>query len=169
MLPPLTVSGWLRYDIVARLLCGLEGVDTILEVGAGMGAVGARLARRYAYIGVEPDLRSAAMAQERVARTGKGSVLKGDVSALPSDFRADLVCAFEVLEHIGDDEGALRQWREFLRPGGVLMISVPAWQRRFGASDSKVGHYRRYDRHDLVGLLESAGFGDVRLLIYGFP
>jgi hypothetical protein len=56
-----------------------------------------------------------------------------------------------------------------LQPGGTLMMSVPAWRRRFGPSDTKVGHYRRYDRSDVLGLLERTGFVDVRVLIYGFP
>jgi SAM-dependent methyltransferase len=169
VLPPLTISGWLRYDVVAHALRGLDGIDTILEVGAGMGAVGARLSRNQDYIGVEPDPQSCAVAQQRVAKSGRGRVLKGDVSVLPPDFHADLVCAFEVLEHIENDEDALRRWRELLRPGGALIISVPAWQRRFGPSDAKVGHYRRYDRRELVGLLDRTGFVDVRLLAYGFP
>jgi SAM-dependent methyltransferase len=169
VLPPLTISGWLRYDLVERVLRGLDGVETILEVGAGMGAVGARLARGHRYVGVEPDPQSCEVAQRRVAKSGTGSVLSGGVSALPADFHADLVCAFEVLEHVEDDKGELLRWAELLRPGGALIISVPAWQRRFGPSDRKVGHLRRYDRSHLVSLLGEAGFVHVRLLTYGFP
>jgi SAM-dependent methyltransferase len=167
--PPLTITGWLRYDVVARLLSTLPSVDTIIEIGTGMGSVGARLARHHRYFGVEPDARSFEVARRRIDETGNGTVIKGDVSCLPPTLRADVLCAFEVLEHIDDDEAALRQWTTFLRPGGMLLISVPAWNRRFGASDARVGHYRRYDRIPLLELLGRAGFQDVRILTYGFP
>ena len=55
------------------------------------------------------------------------------------------MCAFEVLEHIDDDALALKQWREYLRPSGWLLLSVPAHQDQYGAADELVGHYRRYD------------------------
>jgi SAM-dependent methyltransferase len=168
-LPPLTLMGWLRYDVVARELAKLNKAETILEVGAGMGALGARLAVRHSYIGVEPDAQSAAVAMRRVARNGNGRVLRGDVTALPLGSVADLVCAFEVLEHIEDDAAALRQWRERVRRGGWLMISVPAGSDRYGPSDAKVGHFRRYDHGDLAALLRRTGFGDERLIKYGFP
>jgi SAM-dependent methyltransferase len=167
--PPLTINGWLRYDVVARLVSSLPNVDTIIEIGAGMGSVGARLARHHRYVGVEPDAHSFEVAQRRIAETGNGTVLLGDASSLPPTLRADLLCAFEVLEHIDDDAAALRQWGTFLRPGGTILISVPAWQRRYGPSDARVGHYRRYDKVQLLEVLSRAGFRDVRILTYGFP
>lgn len=139
----------------------------MIEIGAGMGAAGARLSRRYKYIGVEPDARSALVAQARVA--AGGTVIVGDSSALPPDAISDFLCAFEVLEHIQDDAGALRGWREHVRPGGSLIVSVPAWRHRFGASDIKVGHFRRYDRVDLERVLLDGGFIDPQIFSYGFP
>jgi SAM-dependent methyltransferase len=96
-------------------------------------------------------------------------MVHGDASSLPATLRADVVCAFEVLEHVEDDDAALRLWGTFLRPGGTLLISVPAWQRRFGPSDARVGHHRRYDRDQLRDLLVRSGYQDVRIFIYGFP
>lgn len=157
--PPLTPNGWLRWDVVGRVLDGLEDVERVLEVGAGEGALGARLARRYDYVGVEPDERSRARARERL-----GTLLE----ALP-DESFDLVCAFEVLEHVEDDAGELRRWRERIRPGGWLLLSVPAHERRFGAADRRVGHFRRYDPERLAALLTETGFENSRLVIYGFP
>jgi SAM-dependent methyltransferase len=96
-------------------------------------------------------------------------MVHGDASSLPAALRADVVCAFEVLEHVEDDEAALRLWGTFLRPGATLLISVPAWQRRFGPSDARVGHHRRYDRNQLRDLLLRSGYEEVRIFIYGFP
>jgi SAM-dependent methyltransferase len=157
--PPLTPNAWLRWDVVERLLDGLDDVERVLEVGAGEGAVGARLARRYQYVGVEPDPVSRARARERV-----GTVL----DVVPDD-SFDLVCAFEVLEHVEDDRAELGMWRDRLRPGGWLLLSVPAHEKRFGAADRRVGHFRRYNSDRLAELLSETGFETSELVTYGFP
>lgn len=169
---PLAPNAWLRYDLVARMLPG--GVTDVLEVGCGQGAFGARLAQRLNYLGVEPDPTSFAVARQRVAAAvAAGSGARGEVrnglAASLGDARFDLVCAFEVLEHIEDDKAALTEWAGLLRPGGWLMLSVPAHQRRFAPWDTMVGHFRRYDPPALAELLASCGFGDIRIRQYGFP
>jgi SAM-dependent methyltransferase len=165
-LPPLSFNGALRYDVVERLLP--DGIRDVLEIGCGRGAVGVRLASRYMYTGVEPDGVSCAVAREQIARSARpGVVYHGDVSQIPPDGRFDLVCAFEVIEHIADDRAALTSWFSHVRPGGWLLLSTPAYQHRFGAADRKVGHYRRYDPGTLVARLAEAGLADVRVLHYG--
>ncbi|MFV8819259.1 class I SAM-dependent methyltransferase [Haliea sp. E17] len=81
----------------------------------------------------------------------------------------DYLLTFEVLEHIEDDRAALQQWAQYLRPGGKILLSVPAHQRKFGPSDTVVGHLRRYERQQLRRLLESTGFTDIQMINYGFP
>jgi SAM-dependent methyltransferase len=88
---------------------------------------------------------------------------------LSADESFDFVCAFEVLEHIEDDAGAVGAWLARLRPGGSLMLSVPAWQHRFAAADTMVGHFRRYDPADLRALLVKAGLEEVAVVRYGAP
>ena len=88
---------------------------------------------------------SAALAAETArAAGGRGRVVHGDLSVLDPGARFDLVCAFEVIEHIEDDEHALRDWAARLRPGGCCAAStrLPAPLR---PADEMVGHYRRYD------------------------
>jgi SAM-dependent methyltransferase len=79
------------------------------------------------------------------------------------------VCAFEVLEHLEDDREAVASWKRFMRPGGWVLVSVPAGRDRFGPTDVKAGHYRRYDRDDLAGVFRAADLADVEILAYGFP
>ena len=168
MLPALTLVGALRYDLIRKILGGLEGVGSILEIGPGVGAVGARLAREYEYVGVEQDRYSAEIARRNVELVGGGHVIHGTTRDL--DKRSfDLVCAFEVLEHIEDDRAALREWQTFIRPGGWLMLSVPAWSKRFGRYDELAGHLRRYGRADLEHLANQCGFEDPVTFAYGFP
>jgi SAM-dependent methyltransferase len=164
--PPLTPMGSLRWSVVRGLIDELRP-GTVLEVGCGQGGFGARLARRAEYVGCEPDAESYAVARERIEPLG-GVVLAGTPD-LVGDRTFDLVCAFEVLEHLEDDAGALASWAGHVGPGGALVVSVPAWPDRFGAMDELVGHYRRYTPEQLDGLVLKAGCAEVRHVLYGWP
>ncbi|MCI0689558.1 MAG: class I SAM-dependent methyltransferase [Sporichthyaceae bacterium] len=167
-LPPLSPNASLRYDVIRRLLP--DGPATVLEVGCGMGGVGARLAQRYDYLGLEPDPTSYAVAARRVgAASPSGEVRNTDLAGLADDERFDLVCAFEVLEHIEDDRAALKEWVSRLKPGGQLLLSTPAHQARFASADTMAGHFRRYDPEVMAERLTEAGLVDQRIVLYGMP
>lgn len=166
-LPALAPRAWLRWDLVDRLVTELRPA-TVLEIGCGQGAMGARLARRADYLAVEPDPTSYAVAEARVTACG-GTVLPADHTGVPAGRSYDLVCAFEVLEHLDDDKAALADWAALVRPGGHLMLSVPAFADRFGPMDTRVGHYRRYDPDQLAARLTEAGLVDPRVQVYGWP
>jgi SAM-dependent methyltransferase len=163
--PPLTLGAWLRYDIVGRLLERDGTPSSVLEIGAGRGSMGWRLARTASYTGVEPDDMSRAAA---VATLPPGASVVADLADVPAG-TFDLVCAFEVLEHIDDDAGALAAWAERVAPGGRMMLSTPAHADRFGPSDEIVGHVRRYDAPDLAALVRGAGLDVVEVQHWGFP
>ena len=165
-LPPLTVMARLRQPFIERALRAASP-RSILEVGAGQGATGTRLARHAAYVGVEPDMSSAAVAAARLARVEGADFRMGGIERIGDDEMFDMVCAFEVIEHIDDDLGALRSWIEHLSSEGHLLISVPAHRKRFGASDRAVGHFRRYDAVDIESVMSSLGFEVVERRAYG--
>ena len=170
VLPPLSPNGWLRWAVVSRLLPSPDRALRVLEVGCGQGGFGARLAQRYDYVGVEPDETSSSVAVQRLVQAGGGGEVRhGDLSAVREDETFDRVCAFEVIEHIEDDREAMRSWAEQLVPGGSVLLSTPAWQKRFGAADEMVGHFRRYDPPVLRELLTGAGLVDVELVHFGAP
>ena len=129
---PLAPNSWLRYDVVERMLPA--DITEVLEVGCGQGAFGVRLAQRFRYVGVEPDRVSWAVAQRRIS-AGPGEVRNIGVEEIGAE-RFGLVCAFEVLEHIENDVAAVKEWASLLRPGGWLLLSVPAHQRRYGPGTS---------------------------------
>ena len=167
-LAPLTPNAWLRYDLIRRMIP--SSVEDILEIGCGMGALGVRLSAQYDYLGLEPSGESFAVAEERMARGGgRGEVRNVLAEDLPAEDRFDLVCAFEVLEHIEDDAGALKSWAGRVRPGGYLLLSVPAHQSRFSTGDEIAGHFRRYEPTGMTALLESTGFTQVEVREYGMP
>ena len=70
----------------------------------------------------------------------------------------DSVVCLNVLEHIEDDLGALREMRRVIRPGGYLALLVPAHQVLYGKFDEAVGHFRRYSKDPLLKLLKQADF-----------
>jgi SAM-dependent methyltransferase len=166
-LPPLAIRARLRYDVVSRLVAELHP-QSILEVGCGQGAVGARLAQIAEYVAVEPDQQSFAIAEGRIVPRG-GMVINGTVGNLEPGRCFDLVCAFEVLEHIQDDVAALRQWAGRVAPRGHVLLSVPADAERFGPLDELAGHYRRYDEEALSDVARRAGLRVVSTTRYGWP
>jgi SAM-dependent methyltransferase len=165
---PLALNAWLRYDAVARMLPA--DAKDVLEVGCGQGGFGVRLAQRYNYLGVEPDPTSFRVAEQRLRMAGgNGEVRNVPIEELPADDRYDMVCAFEVLEHFEDDKATLESWLTRLRPGGWLLVSVPAHQERFGPFDELVGHYRRYNPSTMADLLRPLGFDEIDCRLYGVP
>ena len=164
LLPPLTTNAWLRFDAIKHGFA-TAAPRSVLEIGTGSGALATWIAARYDYTGIELDDTSRATTAVRLAAGGRGRVL-AELAAVDGE-TFDAVCAFEVLEHIDDDAKALAQWREHLRDGGWLMLSVPAHSRKYGPWDTLAGHVRRYDRTAFTSLLTDAGFGIVSLRSYG--
>lgn len=158
----------LRWPIISRVLAQEPPGSSVLELGCGEGAAGARLvARFHDYVGVEPDEFSAQVARERVAPSG-GRVVH-DLAEIGERPPVDVLCAFEVLEHVEDDAAVLRDWLSHARPGARLVFSVPADPHRYSTTDRLVGHYRRYTDDALRTLLEDAGVTEVTLRRYAFP
>lgn len=165
--PPLSPSAHLRMAIINRIF-DLANPGSVLEIGPGLGAAAWRLAEGRVYRGYEPDAAAFEVARERLSGRPNASVHNELLPEEP-DRLFEAVVAFEVLEHIEDDTSALSCWRRWLEPGGTLIISVPAKQRRYGRYDELVGHYRRYERGELVQLLTAAGFHAVEIYSYGMP
>jgi SAM-dependent methyltransferase len=149
-------------------LVGRLPVGRLLEVGCGAGA----LLDDLAGTGWECDALETSGPALEVARAIHRGSPRVRIHASPgADWRGrfDLLTAFEVLEHVEDAAGALRQWTDWLAAGGRALLSVPAHRRRWGPSDVWAGHFRRYDRDDLLELVRGAGLVPERLECYGFP
>ena len=135
---------------------------SFLEIGCGTGFVLRGLHETFpglALTGAELSTAGLRVARQRLPDV---QFLELDVLAMPFDNAFDVVGAFDVLEHIEDDDEAMRGMLRAVRPGGGAMVTVPQHPRLWSSLDELAGHYRRYRRHELVAKLEGAGFVDVR-------
>ena len=133
----------------------------VVEYGAGVGTISARLTPLAGTLTiVEPSPNLAARLRDRFAASPNVRIvpasLETHVAQLPRD-SVDTLVLVNVLEHIADDRAALRQLVEALRPGGHLLLFVPALQFLTSRLDRDLGHHRRYHKPDLVGKVTAAG------------
>lgn len=142
-----------RRHLLATEVRGL-GPGVALDIGAAGGG-NTRVLRDLGWraVALEYGAEGAGVAHERGLAT-----VRGDATALPvDDASLDLVVAFDVLEHLEDDEAAVAEVRRALRPGGRYVVAVPCDPRLWSAHDEAVGHVRRYTRDSLTRLLRGAG------------
>ncbi|UXI67699.1 class I SAM-dependent methyltransferase [Tahibacter amnicola] len=157
----------LRADAIAPVIRQWPQ-GTFLEVGAGTGEMTQRFLQA-GHRGILYDLGDDTRAALRVRFADNPCVTVVDSLDDIADASVDYLIAFEVLEHIVDDRGALASWTRKLKPDGRLLATVPAHQRKFGPGDHRVGHVRRYERAQLRELAQSCGFDRVNIQCYGFP
>jgi SAM-dependent methyltransferase len=121
---------------------------TVLDVGSADGpsvAWMARAGRRYTL-----DVHADGLVP--------GQGVCGTATALPFRDRAfDVVGAFDVVEHCADERRAVAELCRVLRPGGRLLLSVPAYRWAWSDHDVRAGHYRRYTRPRIVEVVADAG------------
>lgn len=163
----------LRRDRVLQLAAGLPPAPDrralrALEIGCGAGALLPDLAA----LGFACDAMETSESAFELATYVNRDLPQVQLHRSPQpDWkeRFDLLLAFEVLEHIEDDAGTLAQWRSWIRPGGRMLLSVPARMARWSPSDVWAGHFRRYERQGLLDLLRRSGFEVEHHECYGFP
>lgn len=129
--------------------------STILDVGCGTGGFAAMMQKNYSMI----CLDTSPTALEFCSKRG----LKNQFNGLLSEFDdksnpVDAVTMLDVVEHIEDDESALRDAYNLLPDGGVAFITVPAYQWLWSFHDVIHMHYRRYSRRTIIDVVRKAGF-----------
>jgi SAM-dependent methyltransferase len=128
----------------------------LIDCGAGTGRFAAEAARYCSAIAVDDHEESLGLARRHL---GSHAVKRGSCTDLPfADAVADSVTALDVIEHVENDRGALREMARVLKPEGVLVVTVPAFQALWSDWDVALHHVRRYRRAQLVERLREAGF-----------
>jgi SAM-dependent methyltransferase len=136
----------------------------VLDVGAGIGTFTDLLAAAgHEVVALEPDPRFAERLRERFAGRADVTVVEAGVEDMGLADSFDSILCFNVLEHVADDEGALRVLRDRLAPGGRLLLLVPAHPLLLAETDRALGHHRRYTRTGLRAALGRAGYEVERL------
>lgn len=125
---------------------------SILDFGAGVGTFAKMVsAPERDIVCVEPDAGQAELLKQAGFQTF------GDLHDIAAD-SIDFIYSLNVIEHIEDDADAVRELLRILKPGGQVLIYVPALQVLYSSMDRKVGHFRRYDSAGLEALLSDCGF-----------
>jgi SAM-dependent methyltransferase len=134
----------------------------LLDVGCGTGGLSGELARYYSVEAVDPSAQAVAVARSRglMARVIEAG------SVLPNGF--DIVCAFDVLEHVDDDVKLACQLAGAVRPGGMILVTVPAFRWFWGPMDDLAGHRRRYRLHELIRVMTDAGIRQLYATYFNF-
>ena len=163
-------SGWWhkhRYRLVESLLTGSSPPPgSVLHVGCGTNLLGRRLAHQGYRVAAIDSSRTMLMSRpphERVARL-HGFAPCREVHAQVWD----VVIALDLLEHVRDARQLLTWMRQCLKPGGILILTVPAYQW-LSCSHFDFTHWRRYSRGSLVSLLREVGFAlELSGYLFGF-
>lgn len=146
-------------------------VDSFLDVGCGAGELACSMAEN-GLNGVGIDFSKDAIAVADKIRLERGIKKKnlrfklGGLETVKGDV-FDMVCCFEVLEHVENDEGLLAELIK--KSKKYVLLSVPAKQRLYDVSDEAVGHYRRYEKDAFIQTLMDADLKVVHFINYGYP
>jgi SAM-dependent methyltransferase len=145
-----------RRAILASLIGGLKLQDgaKILEAGCGPGANLSMLKKFGSVSAFEPNDFAVSKARASGAEVREGTLPDG----IPFRGPFDLVCAFDVIEHIDDDLASVKNLQSLTVPGGYAIFTVPAFPFLWSAHDDINHHKRRYVRKTLSDVLTRGGY-----------
>lgn len=126
----------------------------VADIGCGCGHMLQMLSERYDAVGVDSSQLAADFARQRGVKVVQGS-LPENVGLPPGEFDAAIM--LDVMEHLDDDVASARSVAALLKPDGILLVTVPAYQWLFSAHDTAHHHRRRYNRAGLTQVLSAAG------------
>jgi len=159
-----SLSSAQNYIAWLASLAGPHLGDDPIEIGAGAGDYAAAwLAEGVGRITLtEADPHLLGGLRSRFERDARVAVRELDVTKSP-EAEHSAVVAFNVLEHIEDDAGALRSARKLVRPRGAIVMLVPAFEFATSRFDHDIGHHRRYTKKTLGAAYRNAGIEVERL------
>lgn len=150
-------------SMIRRL--NLPAASSILEVGCGTGANLQMLKKFGSVTGVEPNAWGRAHSAEISGCDIRDGLLPGGISFSGP---YDLVCAFDVIEHVDQDLESLRTLHRLTSPGGHAVLTVPAWRFLWSQHDVINHHKRRYSLDEFRSLLKQTGFSVEFMSYYNF-
>ena len=144
-------------DYLTRLIRESTESKDLIDFGAGIGTFSRRLRKAgYNVTCIEPD------SVERRRLEEQGFKTLENIASVPDD-SVSFIFSLNVFEHIDHDSVSIREIRQKLKPGGTLLIYVPAFECLWTSLDEKLCHYRRYTKTTLRRLVEQEGFAIKRV------
>ncbi len=148
-----------RKKIILSLLSRFFGEEigsrSILDIGCGTGVMLNSLQQYGKAIGLDMSDKALLFSKEITS----APLLQAGFTSLPFKKESfDLICAFDVLEHLDHDSDCVREVYRLCRPGGFMLVTVPAFQCLWGVQDVVSHHKRRYSHKEIISLLKGNGF-----------
>jgi len=131
-----------------------------LDVGCGTGFMVERIADlRINVVGIDSSEMLIEHARRRLeVKSSSAELYVSDIQNIPQYGKFDLVLCLDVIEHLEHDREALSLLRQACLPDGKLILSVPALSHLYGERDVMLGHFRRYDKKELLSKMTESGF-----------
>lgn len=143
-----------RRHLIATAIAGLPP-SRALDIGAGAGG-NTRVLEAAGWQATALEFSDAGV---ELAEQRGLDVVQGDARNIPfPDDHFGLLVAYDVLEHIEEDDQVVQEIARVVRPGGKVLIAVPADPRLWSPHDEAIGHVRRYTRDSLIALFDHSGF-----------
>jgi ubiquinone/menaquinone biosynthesis C-methylase UbiE len=157
-----------QFDLIAPFLQG-----KVLEIGGGIGNFTPDLSRvAESVVSLEPNAYCHAQLLEKVKSLANVTVYnitaEGLDMKMSPDYRADTAVCMNVLEHLKDDEAAVKTFSRRLKRGGQLVLLIPAVPWLFGEVDRRLGHYRRSSKDSVRALMQKTGLSLVKMRYFNF-
>lgn len=163
----------LRKNAIKRILLKQDNLNDkiCIEIGYGSGYMLTFFSKYFSEIhGFDYSARSYQMAKAKIDRRNDYENIKLLDSENDIEYnKYDFLVALEVIEHIEDDLSKLKEWYSMLSKNGKMILSVPAHNKKWSDHDVASGHYRRYERKEIITLCEKANLHVRYLWNYGFP
>jgi SAM-dependent methyltransferase len=154
-----------RRHLLLQLIKDYPSNAKILDIGCSGGVLLAELQKNnyHDISGVDISPKAIALAKQRDV----GKIYQSEAILTPfPDSYFDIVIASDILEHLPDDSLALKEWQRILKPNGLMIIGVPAFQFLYSIHDQINHHYRRYDKKDLLKLLNN--FPALKIIFFSY-
>jgi len=143
--------------VITQIAGDLGGNYRVLEIGSGDGNT-LRVLREHcpggSVFGMDVFMEGLMYARNRTSC----KLIQADLNHMPFREEFDVICLFDVLEHLADDVEALVKINEVLKPNGTIIVTVPAHRRFWSSYDKASGHFRRYETEELTRKFEESGY-----------
>lgn len=167
-----------RERLMLRLFCPMLSNGRVLDAGCGSGSLAfdlSRLGYKVNMVEYSPEFVNSISSRIKLSKENNWlQIQRASITNLPfADSSFDGIVCGEVLEHVlledGGDIAAVEQFARVLRPGGVIVSSVPLNPSLWDISDDWALHVKRYVREDFVNLFSERGFEVSSVRVWGFP